>query len=128
MRCEHNRLARNLHHWHQRLERIDGHLVDMRITADVLDLNQHRVAVRRAFCDMRRADHAARAGAVLDDHRLPERVGELRRHHARDLVRRPARRRRHHDADDAVGIIRCRLGGERRGCEESGCRKEFKKK
>jgi len=61
MRREHNRLARNLHHWHQRLERIDGHLVDVRIAANVLDHDEHRVAVRRAFSHVLDGDVAVGA-------------------------------------------------------------------
>ena len=50
---------------------------------------QQRVAVGRRLRHRRRAQHAAGAPAVLDDHGLPELLAELRRHDARDHVDPP---------------------------------------
>ena len=66
--------------------------------------NQNGVAVRRRLGDIRGPDHATRAGAVLDDHRLPEHGLQLGRDDTGDLVGRPTRRRRHDDPDQLVGI------------------------
>ena len=58
---------------------------------------EQRVAVRRGALHLLRGDVAARAGLVLDHHRLAERLGELRLHQARDQVGGAARRKADHD-------------------------------
>jgi hypothetical protein len=64
-----------------------------------------------------RADVAVGAGAVVDDHRLPERVGERLRDQPRDDVRRAAGRERHDDLHGLVG--ECGEGGiGRRGGQQ----------
>ena len=47
---------------------------------------QQRVAVGRRLRDVGGADQAARAAAILDDHRLAEQFAEPRRDHAGDHV------------------------------------------
>jgi hypothetical protein len=57
------------------------------------------------------ADRAARARPVVDDHRLAERLLQVRLDDARHDVVEPAGRKRHHDAHRAVGIgLRLRCG------------------
>ena len=65
------------------------------------------VAVGRGADDLGRGDVAAGAGFVVDDDRLPQRLGELLRHDARHHVGAAAGREAHDDAD--------RLGGPGRG-------------
>ena len=62
---------------------------------------QQRVAVGRGARDGARADGAAAAAAVVDDHLLVERVGQLLRHHARHGVDAAAGRIGHHERDIA---------------------------
>ncbi len=79
---------------------------------------QQRVAVRRGFRDLLRADVAARAGAILDDHRLARPLAELLPDEARQHVGRPAGSERHHDPDRPARVI---LG---RACERGEKRNE----
>ena len=81
---------RRLHHQAHRLERLErivGQvLVEMVVDRVVVEHDQDRVAVRRRARGFRGPDRAAGAGLVLDEDRLPERLGEHRRHDARDEV------------------------------------------
>ena len=74
-----------------------------------------RVAVRRGVRRQLGADHAAGAGAVVDDHLLAELVAHLLRDDAADHVVAAAGRERNDQPDRPVGIIRLRRGrgGER---------------
>ena len=60
-----------------------------------VEAEQQRVAVGRGLRDRLRADVAARARPVLDDHRLAEARAERLGHHARAVVGDAARRERH---------------------------------
>ena len=74
-----------------------------------------RVAVRRRLDRVVRADHAGAARAVLHQHRLAQRVRELRRVEPGDDVVRPARRIGDDRADRPVRpLAALRLGGGRR--------------
>ena len=73
---------------------------------------QDGVAVGRRFRDRVGGERAAGAGAVLDDHRLAELVGELAAEQPRQHVDRAAGRERHDQPDRAVGIV-LGVGGRR---------------
>ncbi len=85
--------------------------------------NADRVAVGSGPGDERGAEVAARAGTVLDDHRLAERRRELLREHARDQVGRAAGGKGHDQVDRArrpvlrIGRRRLRRGAR---CESEG--------
>ena len=83
------------------LHRVVRHLrVDADVDRERRDVaEQQRVAVGRRLGDGVGADHAARAGAVVDDDRLAERLGQRLLHDARIEIDRAARRERHDDAD-----------------------------
>ncbi len=84
----------------------DGH-VDRR--------HQQRAAVRLGLGDGERADVAAGAGPVFDDHRLPEPFGHRRGENARQHVGRRAWIGRHDDRHRAVDRLRRGAGrGQRR--------------
>ena len=74
-----------------------------------------RVAVGRRLRDQRRADRAAGAGLVLDDHRHLPGVREALAELAREGVVRAARRVRNHDRDRLHGelLLRRRRGRRR---------------
>ena len=72
---------------------IDGGTGEMRAGAGI----DERIAVRLGACDLRRADRAARARAVLDNELLAEGRGELGRQQPGQLVGAAARRKRHDD-------------------------------
>ena len=85
-------------------------------------VHEQRVAVGRRLGDDRGAQRSARAGPVVDDHRLPEHFREMEVYAARDDVGDAAGRPRNHHADGAsrVGLgQRVRAEVERDG---SGCR------
>ena len=63
------------------------------------------MAVGWGFGDIRRRDHAAAAGAVLDQHRLAHPFLQLRRHRAQDDVDAAAGRERHNERDWPGGIV-----------------------
>ena len=59
-------------------QRVEGHAGDRWIHGDVADIgNQQRMAVRGGLRHERAADAATRTGAVIHDHVLSERFGEL---------------------------------------------------
>src|SRR6185295_13571477 len=61
------------------------------------------------------------AGAVVDDHLLLERLGELRAENAREQVRRAARRRGRKEPDRPAWIVlrlRRKRGGQHQGGKE----------
>ena len=70
------------------------------------------MAVGRGFRHRGGADRAAGAGAVLDDHFLPERRAELRADRPSEDVLHPARAERNDDARDGA-LRRRRRGGQR---------------
>jgi hypothetical protein len=77
---------------------------------------EQRVAVGRAVRNELGADEARRAGAVIDDDLLPQRLTEPLRHHARDYVDGTSRRRRREHAYRPAGVARVGRGlrrGER---------------
>ena len=76
--------------------------------------DHQRVAIGGSARNERRADIAARAGPVVDDHRLAPGLMQPVRDGARRQVRHRARRVADHDGDGAGGIGL----GERRGCGE----------
>src|SRR6185437_8932278 len=75
--------------------------------------HQQRVAVRRRFGDEVRTDIAAGARPVVDDHLPTPSLGEPLRDGARQDVRRPACRERHHEPHRLRGTLGCAL----RECE-----------
>src|SRR5712691_10077247 len=72
-----------------------------------------RLAVGRRSGHARRADRAARSGAVVDDRRLPERRAELAVEGARQHLARAARSERHDDAHHLAARLRRRGRDER---------------
>ena len=81
--------------------------VRIKVRADAVGrdgVEQQRVAVRVGLGDARGRDGAAGAGAIVDDDRLAERVGELRADDPRDEVGRPAGRHRDHELHGAARI------------------------
>ncbi len=80
------------------LERIDARLEEEGIRDHGGYDEQHRVAVGGGFRRGIVSDVAACAGAVLDDARLCDPLGELRRHDARHHVGGPAGWKRHDPA------------------------------
>ena len=69
-------------------------------------MHEQRVAVRGAVRDQRARNRAGRAGPVVDDEKLPVRLVEMLRGHARQHVGRAARGKRH---DNPNGLARIRL-------------------
>ena len=87
-----------------------------RIRAEVLRrAGRPRVAVLRRFERVLGADRAGGARLVHDDDLLSERLLDLRRRHAGDLVGRSARRPRHDDGDGLrrLPLLRRRGRGDR---------------
>src|SRR5699024_9960674 len=82
---------------------------------------QEGMAVRAGAGDLRRADDAERAGAVLDDEGAAELVGEGAGEEAPELIGTAARGIGDDDADGAAGIV---LGVRGRGGEEGGTREK----
>ena len=110
------RRHRRMHHQHQRdrgeladrreiLDRIERQLLHPRIDRKRDGGDEKRVAVRRGFGDGCRADHAAAAGAVVDDRGSRPGVGEALRDHPRDDVGRAAG----HERDDQLDLL-ARIG------------------
>jgi hypothetical protein len=79
-------------------QRIDVHLVDVRIAAHGVGRNQDRVAIRRAFRRGLHADVAVGAGLVLDDNLLTQAARQMLADQARTHVGRAAGRKRHDEA------------------------------
>jgi hypothetical protein len=97
VRREHHRLARELHHRHEVLLRVEGHLEEVRGGCERVGRGKHQVAVGRLLGDVLRGDVAARAGAVLDHHRLRQgRRDTLGEGAHRDVGRAPRRERDQH--------------------------------
>jgi hypothetical protein len=66
---------------------------------------QERVTVGGRLRHGRGAEHAARAPAILDDHRLPQLLAQPRRDDAGDHVDAAAGDERHNDLDRLIGIV-----------------------
>ncbi|MGY3224149.1 hypothetical protein ACVIM5_004756 [Bradyrhizobium sp. USDA 4512] len=118
---QHLRHGRDQRHRREILQRVVGnplHAGADRQRAGARD--RHRVAVGRRLRDRVGAEHAALAGAVVDDHGLPCELRDLLPDHPRDDVVRPAGRERH-DQPERLG--REILGESRDGREkqEKGC-------
>ena len=79
------------------LERVVTQFLDEEaVDAEIADRAQHqRVAVRRRLRGELRSDAAVCAGAVIDDHRLPDGFAQFGRNEARDGI------------DSAAGRLRC---------------------
>ena len=92
------RRARPEDHRHEIGERvIAGVRIQRRVHGVSNAGDEQHVAVGRGALHLLGGDVAASAGLVLHDHRLAERLGELRRHQARDEVGGAARRKADHD-------------------------------
>jgi hypothetical protein len=98
MRREHNRLTRELDDRRQFLQRIDVHLVDVRVAADDIARNQDRVAIRRAFRRGLDANVAVGAGPILDDDLLLQAARQVLTDEAGAHVGGAAGRERHDEA------------------------------
>ena len=87
---------------------------------------QQRVAVGRALGDRVGADDRAGAGAVVDDHVLPQRLLQPLCDDAAEDIGRAAGCERHDDADRASRVV-LRVGGERgqrqKSATQRGCRR-----
>ena len=64
---QHDRLARQLDHWHQGLHRVDVHLEDVGRARHEVGRDQDRVAIGRSVRGSLNADDATGAGLVLDN-------------------------------------------------------------
>jgi len=84
-----------------------------------------RIAIGGRFGSDRRADGSARSGAVIDDHRLLQRLGEFLRNHPRHDVGSPSRGLRHDEAD-CLGRIRLD-NRTRGGCEKTSVENQREK-
>jgi hypothetical protein len=114
MRGQHQRCPGQQRDRRQILERIVRHVGKQILVERDLGRrsNQQRVAVGRTLGDKLRPDHAARAGLVLDDEILAERLAELDRQYARHQIGAAAGGVGHDDVDRPVRPILCR-GGHR---------------
>ena len=109
---------------HEVLVGIERHLRHQRGRRDeIAGGDQDRVAVGRRLGDGIGAERAARARAVLDHHRLAERLAELLPDQAGGHIGDAAGRERHDDADRAPGIC-LRLRGQEGQSEEGACHKQ----
>ena len=99
------------------LARIEARVgVEARVDRDRAGVaEEQRVAVGRAADHRARADQARAADAIVDDHLMAERAGQLFGDHARQHVDAAAGRIGHHQRDGAVRIIVLRAG-RRREC------------
>ena len=83
--------------------------------------DEQGVPVRGRACDGLRADVAAGAGAVLDNHVLAEKLGHLRREQPHHHVGAAAGGERHDHAHRAVGKrLREGIAGDEDDCNERG--------
>ena len=98
--------------------------VEMRVDREqAVHADQQRIAVGRRLRHRFARHHAVAADAVLDHHRLAQRLGEARRDEAPHEVRPAAGRDRHQQADRFRGVLR---GGDRRKQSSGDCRKSLK--
>jgi hypothetical protein len=92
--------------------RVEGQRgVEARVDRERVPADEDRVAVWRRLGDEGEGDVASGTGMVLDDHRLAERLVEVRAEDAGQHVDAAAGRHRHDEAERPVGIGR--LGGRR---------------
>ena len=106
---EHVRRRAQHHQRHEVLERIVGRVgVEARVDHVGAGADQQRVAVGRQPLHRRDGDVAAGAAAVLDDHRLAERLAELGVDQPRGDVGAAAGREAHHHGDLLVRIFGAR--------------------
>jgi hypothetical protein len=82
--------------------------------------HQQRVAVRRAGRDALGSDNGPRPRLVLDDDGGAEILCHLLRQRAGDHIGPAARRKRHHDLDDVVGVEGQSLATQQYAC----CKRE----
>ncbi|MNS76741.1 hypothetical protein D3C72_1102970 [compost metagenome] len=109
-RDEHHARARHRADGHHVLQRIEGHLHDLRRLGQHVARGHHDgVAVGRRLQHGLQADGAARAGAVLDDHGAADVQRHLLPDDAGDDVHRAARRRGNDELD---GLVAQRPGPE----------------
>ncbi len=80
--------------------------------------DQQRVAVGRGLGRLRRADHGACAGAVLDDERLLQAFLQVLADQPRGDVGRPAGAERNDELDDPRRIILGNRSGRRERCRK----------
>lgn len=73
---------------------------------------EQRIAVGRRFGDLIGADGRARAGPIVDDDLVTERVGQFLRKYAARHIGRAARRKRHDKPDWPVRVV-LRADGQR---------------
>ena len=102
---EHKRLAAELDHRHEHLGIVGQALLGQRIEHQRrVRGHQQRVAVRLRTRDRGSADHAGRAGAVLDHERLPQAVAQPVSDQPGDHIHRPPGGEGNHDGDRARRI------------------------
>src|SRR6476659_9486087 len=99
MRRKHYGLTRELDDRREFLERIDVHPVDVRIAAQGIGCDQHRVAIRGRLCRGLDADIAVGAGLVLDDDLLPQTARQILADEAGAHVGRAAGRERYDETN-----------------------------
>ena len=114
MRRQRDRLPRKLDHRRQILQRIDTHLVDVRVAAHRLGPNEDCVAVGRALGDALDPEIAVGAGFVLHHDLLAERPRQVLGDDAGADIGRAAGRERHDEVDRAGRPV-FRRRGERSG-------------
>jgi hypothetical protein len=109
MRSDHELLHRHLRHRRQILERVVGHARAQAGIDHVRgDHDAERVAVGRGLGHRVGADHGARAGFVLDDHRLAPHLLHLGGDQPADDIGRAAGRERDDQTDGLDGKLLCR--------------------
>jgi len=101
---------RNAHHEAHGLEVADNIVRKLAVEMRADTVRRHRrleqgVAVGIRLCDEVGRDDTGGAAAVIDDHRLPECIGELLADRARDDVRRAARRETDENAYRSSRIV-----------------------
>ena len=111
---EDHRLARDLNDRNQVLQGVERQLEEMRGARNVIGRDQNGVAVGGASDSGFDADHATRAGPVLDKDLLPDAAGEVIGEEPRRHIGRAARRIRHKQTDRPCRPI---LGGSDPGHE-----------
>ena len=114
-RIDHHQVerARDQRHRGEILVRVIGQLrVEARIDGIRKRSHQQRVTVRLGGCDRLGADDGAGARLVLDNDAAAEILRHFLRQRARDHVGAAARRKWHHDLDDAFGESGKGVAGE----------------
>jgi hypothetical protein len=102
---QHQHVGRDFRDRREVLDRIIWQLfVQARIDDMARCIEQQCVAIRSSPCDHLRAEIAAGAAAVFDDHRLAPRFVQLVGEHAAQCIRGAASRKRHDEADRPVRI------------------------